>query len=317
MILSAPFPAMSKLSEVNLNRLVSFVAVADARSITAAAARLGLAKTMVSKHMQLLEAELGVALLARSTRKISLTEAGQGFYEASQELLASAEAAIDAARAGGATPHGRLRVTAPNDYGVLVVAPVLSQLRRKYPELNVELVCCDQLADLIADGIDVAVRLGNLASSNYRAARVGCFAKFLVASPDFIRAHGGNADNWTAISRLPFIAHTVLPQPAAFTLHGPGAAQMAVRMERTIFASNTAYACRAAAVEGDGVALMTDFAIANDLRSGTLVKLMPQWEVPAVPIHAVYPATVHVPQKVRVFIDALKAASDQAAANAG
>lgn len=309
MAFSPTFIAMNSLVDVNLNRLVSFVAVADAKSITAAAVKLGLAKTMVSRHMQLLESELGVALLVRSTRKVSLTEAGQRFYEASQELLASAEAAIEAARAGNATPYGRLRVTAPHDYGVQVVAPVLNRLRQSYPTLNVELVCGDHLTDLIADGIDVAVRLGNLASSNYRAARLGSFAKWLVASPGFLTANDV-PDSLAAISELPFIAHTVLSQPAAFALQDSTGSEVAVRMARTNFSSNSAFACRAAVLAGEGVALMTDFSVRNDIEAGTLIRLQPDWEVVAAPIHAVFPATTHIPQKVRVFIDALKAASE-------
>jgi len=297
---------MPNLSDVNLNRLAIFVAVGDANSFTGAAEKLGLAKTMVSKHMQLLEAELGVALLARSTRKTCLTEAGRTFYAASRELLQAAEAAIECVRCDSGAAHGKLRVTAPNDYGVQVVAPVLTALRRQHPALQVELVCGDHLADLISENFDVAVRLGHLNDSSHRAARVGSFSKGLVASPAFVAAHGMPADV-EALERYPFIAHTVLPHPAMFTLHKPGNECRTVNMGRIVFASNTASACRAAVLAGDGVAYMTDFAVHNDVMDGTLVRLFPGWVAPDAPIHVLYPNGVQVPLKVRLFIDGLKA----------
>ena len=122
---------MVDLNTVNLNRLITFVAVVEAGSLTAAAERLGLAKSMVSKHMQLLEAEIGVGLLVRSTRKLSLTEAGRVFYESSRQLLRSAEQAIEQARTGLDSPQGTLRVASPIDYGAMVVAPVLARLRAR------------------------------------------------------------------------------------------------------------------------------------------------------------------------------------------
>jgi DNA-binding transcriptional LysR family regulator len=165
-------PAMDT-STVNLNRLAILVAVVEAGSLTAAARRLGLAKSMVSKHMQLLEAEIGVTLLVRSTRTLRLTDAGRAFYDASRQLLQSAEQAIEQARTGRDSLQGTLRVATSVDYGVIVVAPLLSRLRVRHPGLKVDLVCSDHRIDLIAEGIDVAVRLGKLDDSGYQAANVG------------------------------------------------------------------------------------------------------------------------------------------------
>jgi len=297
---------MVDLSTVNLNRLITFVAVVDAGSLTAAAGRLGLAKSMVSKHMQMLEAEIGVSLLLRSTRKLGLTEAGRAFYEASRQLLQSAEQAIEQARTGRDVPQGTLRVAAPIDYGVMVVAPVLSQLRARYPTLKVELICGDSLIDLIAEGIDVTVRLGKLADSGHMAARVGVLERWLVASPTFIERYGapaGPAD----LPALPYIALTVLRQPEVFTLESQVHKPYEVRMQNTVFSTNTAYACRAAALAGDGVLRATVFSVQEDVAAGRLVRLLPTWSLADGDIHAVFPASPHLPQKVRVFIDALKA----------
>ncbi|MQA19590.1 LysR family transcriptional regulator [Rugamonas rivuli] len=299
---------MVELSSVNLNRLITFVAVVEAGSLTAAAERLGLAKSMVSKHMQLLEAEVGVGLLLRSTRKLALTEAGRAFYDASRQLLQQAEQAIEQARSSRDIPQGTLRVASPIDYGVMVVAPLLSQLRARYPALKVELVCGDGLIDLIAEGIDVTVRLGKLADSGYMAARVGRLRRWLVASPAFVASHG-MPDGPEALPALPYIALTVLQQPQSFTLEHADGRQHAVRMLNTVFATNTATVCRAAALAGDGVLRATEFSVREDLAAGRLVRLLPAWTLPESDIHAVFPASPHLPQKVRVFIDALKLAA--------
>lgn len=300
--------SMIDLHNINLNRLTTFVAVVEAGSLTAAAQRLGLAKSMVSKHMQLLEQEIGVGLLIRSTRKLSLTEAGRSFYDASRQLLRAAEQAIEQARSGRLTPQGTLRVASPIDYGVMVLSPVLTQLRADYPALKIELVCSDHRIDLIAEGIDVTVRLGKLDDSGHMATRIDQLRRWLVASPAFIARHGmprTPAD----LPALPHIALTVIAQPTQFTLHGADGSSTAVHMQNTVFSSNTAYATRAAALAGDGILRATEFSVKDDVAAGRLVRVLPEWSLAVSEIHAVYPATPHLPQKVRVLIDALKAAS--------
>nr|WP_315392157.1 LysR family transcriptional regulator [uncultured Duganella sp.] len=299
---------MPDLSSVNLNRLITFVAVVEAGSLTAAADRLGLAKSMVSKHMQLLEAEIGVGLLVRSTRRLSLTEAGRGFYEASRQLLQSAEQAIEQARSGRDSPQGTLRVASPIDYGAMVVAPVLARLRASHPALDIELICADHVIDLIAEGIDVTVRLGKLSDSGHMASRIGPLRRALVAAPEFIDRHGMPQDP-DALEALPFIALSVLPRPGTFTLDDGTGRVREVHMRNTVFSTNTAYASRAAALAGAGVLRATTFLTREDVDAGRLVRLLPAWSQPDSDIHALFPATPHVPRKVRVFIDALKEAA--------
>jgi DNA-binding transcriptional LysR family regulator len=306
------FPAMADLNTVNLNRLVSFVAVVEAGSLTAAAERLGLAKSMVSKHMQLLEAEIGVGLLVRSTRRMGLTEAGRVFYQASRELLAAADQAIEQARTGLDAPQGTLRVASPIDYGVMVVTPLLAQLQTRYPALKVELVCGDGLIDLIAEGIDVTVRLGRLADSGHMATRVGGLVRWVVASPQFVATHlakSGMPTHPEDIAALPHVALTVLPQPSVFTLENSAREQCTVRMTNTVFATNTATGTRAAALASAGVLQATNFSVREDVETGRLIRLLPDWSAQGVDIHAVFPASAHRPHKVRVFIDALKEAA--------
>lgn len=297
---------MADLRNVNLNRLAIFVAVVDAGSLTAAAARLGLAKTMVSTHMQRLEAEVGASLLVRTTRRLGVTEAGRAFYEASVKILRATEEALNAVSGEASPVRGMLRVSSPIDYGALVVAPALVELRRTHPQLEVELLCTDQYVDLIADGIDVAIRLGRLADSNYRAVKLGSFVKWVVASPEFIgkwHAPRTPAD----LPALPFCALTVLPHPLTLELRrsdGDGEAQ-SVRCENA-FLTNTADACRAATLAGGGFGLLTDFSCGGDLAAGRLIRLLPQWAAESASIQAVFPPTSHPPAKVRALIDTLK-----------
>jgi DNA-binding transcriptional LysR family regulator len=299
---------MIDLSTINLNRLTILVAVVEAGSLTAAAERLGLVKSMVSKHMQLLEQEIGVGLLLRSTRKLSLTEAGRAFYEASRQLLQAAEQAIEQARSGRDTLQGTLRVASPIDYGLIVVSPLLAQLRARYPELKIDLTCGDHLIDLIAEGIDVTVRLGKLADSGHMATRIDTLQRWLVASPAFIARHGMPTTP-DELPLLPYVSLLVLAQPNQFSLTDLAGKQVQVRMQNTVFSSNTAYATRASALSGDGVLRATVFSVKDDVAAGRLVRVLPDWSLPDGDVHAVYPATAHVPQKVRVFIDALKAAT--------
>jgi DNA-binding transcriptional LysR family regulator len=229
---------------------------------------------MVSKHMQLLEQEIGVGLLLRSTRKLSLTEAGRTFYESSRQLLQAAEQAIEQARSGRDMPQGTLRVASPIDYGVIVVLPVLTQLRARYPALKIDLVCGDHRIDLIAEAIDVTVRLGKLADSGLMAARVDTMTRWLVASPAFLAAHGTPATP-DDLPQLPHISLSVVAQAAQFTLIGRDGNEVDVRMQNTVFTSNTAYATRAAALAGDGILRATVFSVKDDVAAGRLVRVPP------------------------------------------
>ncbi|HEY4296481.1 MAG TPA: LysR family transcriptional regulator [Paraburkholderia sp.] len=295
---------MADVRDVNLNRLAIFVAVVDAGSLTAAAARLGLAKTMVSTHMQRLEAEVGASLLVRTTRRLGVTEAGRAFYEASVKILRATEAALNAVSGEASPVRGMLRVSSPIDYGALVVAPALVELRRTHPQLDVELLCSDHYVDLIADGIDIAIRLGRLTDSNYRAVKLGSFVKWVVASPAFI-------DTWGAprtpaeLPALPFCALTALPRPLTLELRHDSGKTASVRCENALL-MNTADACRAATLAGGGFGILTDFSIGDDVAAGRLIRLLPEWAVDSAGIHAVFPPTSHPPAKVRALIETLK-----------
>lgn len=296
---------MSKLGSINLNRLVVFVTVAESSSLTAAALKLGIAKTMVSTHMQRLEAELGASLLLRTTRRLSLTEAGQAFYVAARRILDDIDDAVLEAGSATAEPRGTLRVTAPIDYGAAIITPALVALRALHPELKVELILGDTRFDLIAEGIDVAIRLGRLADSSHQATKVGNYAKWLVASPHFLRG-AGRLRMSEDLGNLPFISLSVLVDPLSFVFERATGEKRTIRF-KSAFSANTANACRAAALAGGGLAVLTDFSISEDVAAGRLVRILPEWTLPKAEIHAVFPAARHRSVKVHVFVDALKA----------
>jgi DNA-binding transcriptional LysR family regulator len=295
---------MDNLPNINLNRLGIFVMVIEAGSLTAAAARLGLTKTVVSAHIQKLEAEVGASLLVRTTRSLSLTDAGEAFYEASRRITNDVADAVEAAGHATAEPRGRLRITAPVDIGAAIVAPIAVAIQQRYPALAIELLGADRVLDLAAEGIDVAVRVGKLGDSSYQAQRVGSFAEWLVVSPSLLQKMPAQSDPGDLAS-WPFIALSVLPQPLAWTFERDGHAPRPVRFQPG-FVANTALAVHAGVLAGGGLAILPDITVAADVAAGRLLRLFPDWRLPGGGIHVVLPATRHRPKKTRVFVDALR-----------
>ncbi|RDU98246.1 LysR family transcriptional regulator [Trinickia dinghuensis] len=295
---------MAELRDLNFNRLVVFAAVVEAGSLSAAAERLGLAKTMVSAHIQRLEAEVGATLIVRTTRRSNLTEAGRTLYEASRECVRVASDALAAISAASGPLRGAVRVASPIDYGVLVVAPALAELRRMHPALEVELVCSDGYVDLVAERIDVAVRLGNLKDSSYRSAPLGQYLRWLVASPAFLAGRQRPVLP-SELAELPFVALSTLTHPYTLSLRATSGERERVRCKRA-FLANTASACSAATLAGAGFGLLTNFSIGEDLAAGRLVRLLPQWAGEPAAIQAVYPSTSQPSPKVAAVIEALR-----------
>jgi DNA-binding transcriptional LysR family regulator len=295
---------MPDLASLNLNRLTVFAAVVEAGSLSAAARRLGLAKTMVSTHMQRLEAEVGASLLVRTTRRLSLTDAGQAFYEAVARILRETEEAVAAAGEETADPKGLLRVSAAVDYCSNVLAPLAVELTRRYPQLRIEMIGEDRRADLIAENVDLAIRVGRLPDSSHQAVQVGRFEQWLVAHPALFEGKPLPADPGE-LSGWPFIALTVLPNHMARSFENARGEKRSVRFEGRIL-SNTAVAVRRAVLAGGGLTVMPDFAVAADVAEGRLLRLLPDWSLPGGGIHCLFPQARHRPRKIRVFVEALR-----------
>lgn len=291
-------------NEVNLNRLGVFVALVRAGSFTAAAEVLGMTKAMVSQHLARLEGELGVTLLLRSTRRMTLTEAGTAFHAACVRILAEAEAAIEQVGRSQALPSGTLRLTATGDYSTAVVAPALADFLRANPQLQVDLVLTDHVSDLIAERFDLAIRMGRLRDSDLRSARLSGFRQLVVASPDYLARHG-EPRVLSELAGHDWVALTLLSSPLRWTFTAPDGSRRTVRMRPVAQANNVA-AAHALVLHGAGVSVLPDYLVIDDVRKGRLVVLLAQNSLPECGIYAVYPGR-QPPAKVRAFIDHMRA----------
>lgn len=290
---------------LNLNRLVYFSAVVDAGSFSAAANRLGITKAVVSQQIAKLEEETATTLFARNSRRISLTEAGKQLHERCISILKEAEEAFGEMNSGASVPHGRLRITAPFDFGVEIMTPLIIAFRNAHPACEVELHLSDKRLDLLSDGLDLAIRVGWLKDSALLARRVGGFRQVLVASPELL-ARFAKPDHPADLSRLPFVANLALGAPNDWTfrhqIHPPF--ELRLRPELAI---DTTLAVREAVRRGGGVSILPDFAVAQDIKARRLIPLLEDWMLPEGGIFLVFPALKHRPTKVTAFVEMMVA----------
>ncbi len=283
-----------------------FLAVVDGGSLRSAAATARLDPSRVSRRISALEDRLGVKLLNRTTRACSATEAGARYAEGVRRL-ADARAALLAEVTGGQdVPSGRLRVTAPVDFGARFVAPVLSAMAADHPDLVVELRLGSGFADLLAEGIDVAIRIGQLSDSALTARRVGLSRRVLVASP----AIASRVRTPEDLAAMEIISYRPGQSEMRMTFELEGA-QHEVRMPCRI-GVNSMTAIRAMALAGRGVHLGPVWAFSDDLAAGRLVSLLPEASFAAFPIHAVWSPTPFQPAAPRRFVAAMAEALRQA-----
>ncbi|CAI2421044.1 D-malate degradation protein R [Serratia ficaria] len=290
---------------LNLQRLAIFVAVVDAGSFTAAAVTLGQTKAVVSFNVKQLENELGVSLLARSTRQLSLTDAGARFYQRSLQLLQEAENALDDVRRDHRGLSGVLRITSTPEYGARTVVPALAAFSQLHPRLRIQHVSSSYHADLIAERFDVAIRLGQLADSSHRAALLDSFAILPVASPAYLARRP--IDSLPQLALAQWIAHSRLSSPLSWQVITPQRQAVLFKVEgAAMLMGDSAAALLAFALHGAGVALLPEWLVRADIAAGRLCLLLPDHQFPAQSIYALYPNTRHVPEKVRAFIDFLR-----------
>jgi DNA-binding transcriptional LysR family regulator len=279
----------------DLADLQTFVAVADAGGVSPAARRLGLPKSIVSRRLTRLERELGAQLLTRTTRGAALTEAGATFREHAARIAAEMQVACDNIASDGDV-RGLLRVSAPLSFGATHIAPVLAELARRHPNLQVHTVYSDRFVDLVAEGFDASIRLGYLPDSNLLARRIRSFRGRVVASPAYVAAHGA--------PRTPddVSAHPALLQGPETWRFTEGARVHNVHPQGRFKADN-GQALVAAALAGLGIAALPDFLIDEHLASGALVPLLEDFPVPEAGLYVVRPPGSHPPRKVRVLIE--------------
>ncbi len=285
-----------------LTSMAVFVKAVDLGSFTAAATALGSSSQMVDKHIGFLEARLGAQLLRRTTRRQSLTEVGLAFYERCRVILAETDAAGSLVQDLAATPRGRLRVSAPVNFGACAVAPLVGGFLRAYPSVELELSLTDRYVDVVDEGFDAVFRLGPLGDSSLHARELGLHRQIACASPAYLAAHGvpSHPDELASHNCLGYVNWSGLPYSEwRFSRHG---AVYPVRI-RSRFQVNDGRVLRAAALRGDGIILQPEAVVAEDLHDGRLVQVLRDFEAPSRPLYLLFPTRRLQPPKLRVFID--------------
>lgn len=286
-----------------LQAITAFVTVVEAGSFARAAERLDASVSAVSRHVAELEAHLDARLLNRTTRRLSLTEAGAAFHERCVQLLADLEEAEQGASLGGATPRGTLKLTCPITYGVRVLAPAVAAFVARHAQVRVDVELSDRAVDLVDEGIDLAVRIGAIRSQFLVARRIGSTTLVCCASPDYLARHG-TPRSPEDLSRHACLTYEYAPVRNQWRFASPDGSERAVRVAGPIHANNGRMLV-ALAAQGAGIALEPDFIVAPELADGRLVPILGDWTPPAIPIHAAYPSRRHLSAKVRAFVDFL------------
>jgi len=295
---------------MNLNRLAYFATVVEAGSFTRAAERLGITKAVVSQQVARLEREVGVTLLLRTTRKVVPTDAGRALHARCLVILHESAEAFDELAQSTAEPRGILRVTAPFDYGLSVVLPVVTTFIRTHSLCDVELILSDRLVDV--QSVDLAVRVGWLRDSSHVMRRIGTFDQYLVCSRDFT-SQVGRAVDPDDLAALPFVSNGSLPEGKVWRFSHATRGRRTVRMHARVTIDATP-AVHGAVLAGAGLSVLPDYLIAADLATGRLVRVLPDWKLRSGGIHLLLPSARFRPAKVNRFIASMSRAEVDRAA---
>ena len=274
-----------------------FATVAEQRSFSGAARALGVSKATVSKAITRLETRLGTRLFHRTSRKLTLTENGREAAERARRLLADAQAAEDCARETASAPSGLVRVTAPTTFGLLHVAPAIATFLAEYPAISVELKLTDLRSDLVAEGIDVAVRIGDLPDSSLRAQRVGDVAMRTVAAPSYLDRNGTPAHPNELLQHRCLI-YTNAP---GWQFRDPGGNPLTLHPSGPLL-SDSGEAILPALLGGLGIAWLPGFFADAPLAEGRLHAILTDWQAAPIGVHLVTPPGGLRPQRVERLI---------------
>ncbi len=291
-------------SDLDLGALRVFVAIAESGSFSAGGRARGLTRSAAGKAVARLEAHLGTRLFHRTTRRLSLTVDGQRLHERCVQILqdlAEAEASI---RQDAPQPTGTLRLTVPEIYGRAVVLPFLSRFLDQWPALDVEVSFTDRIVDLIEEGFDLSIRLGEVAHDSQLIARVVEQAQGgLYASPAYLERFGIPATPGD-LARHQRLIYGLSPRPGSWTLAAPDGVPVAIEGGR-LFRFDSGEAIREAAIHGMGIAFLPSSLMETDVNAGRLAKLLPNLQGSTLPIQVIYPSRKHLAAKIRQFIDGL------------
>lgn len=284
----------------DLKRMVIFFHVVDAQSFSGAARQLGIAKSAVSHHISLLEKSLGVRLLNRTTRRFTLTEVGETFYQSCARIFTEAEMATRRINQLQDEPLGTLKVAGPISLGSLFITPLVREFMQRYTALNVELLLDDQVVDMVKEGIDVSIRVGWLPDSNLVARKICDWPRLLCASPDYIERRG-RPESPEQLADHECIIFTLLPAPFHWTFT-KNKRQKRIQVNGRL-KTNNADSVRTLLLEGAGISVLGDYLVKDDIKAGRLVRLLRDYDCGSAGIYAVYQDRHYQQAKVRLFID--------------
>ena len=290
------------MGQFDLNAALVLVRVVQAGSFRAAAQALGMPKTTVSRKVSELEAQLGVRLLQRTTRRLSLTDAGLAFAEEAEAAIARLEAAQEAVAELQREPRGRLRVTTAVPIGELLLAPVLAEFLQAFPAVDVLLQLTDRPVDLVAERFDVAIRAGELPDTSLIARRIGSSTYRVVASPDYLSRHGTpqRPADLSSHACLRFTRSGLEVRPS--WVFGAGARRMEVPVGGRLV-SDDFVVLRTAAEQGLGIARLPGLLVHDAIQAGRLLALLDDQAPPPNPLHLLHPGGGRLPARTRAFID--------------
>ena len=280
----------------------TFNAVVDAGSFVKAADALNMSKAAVSRYVVDMETRLGVRLLHRTTRRLSLTDEGQVFYGRSKDLLAELEEAEDEITSRSDAASGLLRINAPFTFGILHLAPLWGEFMALHPKVRLDVTLADRLVDLVEEGYDLAIRIATLENSSLVSRKLASTRTVLCASPQYLKLHG-TPQHPEELAQHAVISYSYWSTRDEWHFTGPQG-PVSVKTNPCIH-TNSGDTCRAAALAHQGVILQPNFLVGKDLTEGSLVELMPQYRSIEFGIYAVYPTRKHVSAKVRAMIDFL------------
>ncbi|SEQ17468.1 transcriptional regulator, LysR family [Pseudomonas sp. NFPP19] len=293
---------MSENFHGQLHRVQTFLAVVDFGSYTRAAQYLGISKAMASLHIKALEQALASTLLIRTTRQVTLTETGQALYDEFKGIVANIDTAFDNVLHGRDRVSGKLRISSTAEYAETFVLPILPLFTARYPEVRLSYHFNSSLNDLVAEKLDLVIRLGHLADSGFKGRQLADYAIALVASPALLKdrqvTQPEELDAW------PWIGNSNLGGPPGWTFSHLRRGEVEVRVSPG-HESNSATAIRAMALAGLGLAVLPEWMVLDDLGNGRLVRVLPEYRLATQPVHVLFPNSAHLPRKSRVFIDFL------------
>lgn len=282
----------------------TFNAVVDAGSFVKAADAMGLSKAAVSRYVVDMETRLGVRLLHRTTRRLSLTDEGQMFYARSKELLDELDEAEAEVTSRSEAATGLLRINAPFTFGILHLAPLWGAFKAQNPKVTLDITLADRLVDLVEEGYDVAIRIATLESSTLVSKRLASTRMVLCASPTYLAQHG-TPQHPSDLAHHAVISYVYWSTKDEWRFTGTEG--LVSVKTRPIMNTNSGDTCRAAALAHQGIVLQPSFLVGRDVAEGTLVELMPAYQSLEMGIYAVYPTRKHVSAKVRALIEFLQA----------